>query len=162
VDLSGLAATIRSSSVQRHTADGLCEVCLKLDLAECFSSVSGDCKSQHYHLGKVEDILLREGCALCRLISAIHHSAGLQRKKCDISTEQCTLVTAATSDAVKVYFTAGKSGWNVQNKAAVHVIRQCIEDCVIDGWENEVLSYVGHSSSVPMEWRKKGASAVVK
>jgi Heterokaryon incompatibility protein (HET) len=154
VDLSELAAIIRGSSMQTHTSDGLCEVCLKVDLAECFSSVCGDCKSQHYHLGKVEDILLRKECSLCRLISAVHHSASLQRTKYDISTEQCTLVVAPTCDEVKVYFTAGESGWDVQNKAAVHVIRQCIEDCMIEDWKNEAWIFVEDSSSVPTEWRK--------
>jgi hypothetical protein len=102
----------------------------------------------------VEDILLRKGCTLCRLISAIHHSAGLHGTKYDISTEQCTLLVASSCDEVEVYFGPGESGWDVQNKAAVNVIRQCIEDCMIDDWKNEAWNCEEDFSTLPVEFRK--------
>lgn len=149
VDLSAIATTVHDPSEYSETPDQLCDVCCNIDLAKCFSALCFDCKPHRYHLGKVEDIRSRKGCALCRMISAVHNSAGCNIL--DVSSEQCTLVNSRSGDEIKVYFTTGGS-WDIENRSVIHVIRQCIGDWMIEDWMNKGLRI--KSLSAPTGWKK--------
>jgi hypothetical protein len=135
VDLRAQGTTVHDPSEQSKTPDELCDICCNIDIVKLVSNRCPDHEQPHYHLGMVKDILSRKGCALCRMISAIHNSAG--RHNLDASSEECILETTYWGDEIKVYFTVGQARWDFENTAAVHVIRRCIEDWMVDRWMNE-------------------------
>lgn len=139
VNLTTLATKICTAPDQRKTADELCTACCKIDLSQAFRPFCSDHRPHHYHLGKVEGIRARTSCPLCRLISAIHNSAGFNLT--DASAEECDLVVSSdTNDIVKIHFTRRTSKWDVENKAAVHGIRLCLDDGILDSLMNEFRS----------------------
>ncbi|KAI9769480.1 MAG: hypothetical protein M1840_003957 [Geoglossum simile] len=127
VDLSALATTHHGASNHLETADELCAACREIDLAGFVGQYCGAHK-YHYHLGKVEDIQLKKGCAFCRLISAVYNSAHF-RAPVTSSENPLSCILGPSKDfvTIEIQFSAVSASERTDRSTAP-VIRQCGED----------------------------------
>jgi hypothetical protein len=64
------------SKIQSGLSNELCDICSKIDFGKFFGDSQHwcACDKQHYHLGAMEDIRMKRGCTMCRLLSSIYDS----------------------------------------------------------------------------------------
>jgi len=127
-DLSLLAVKIRAST--RAPAPGkLCPICRKINFAMFFEQNCAN-RIRHYHLGKLEDIRARNGCAMCRLVSAAYDFA--DRGMLDVTSKEpiyCNLEpNERNGDGMRVCFAADKTERDFENRGCFQLIRPCVED----------------------------------